>query len=67
MDFGISRGQFIPGVSLLKKILSKKVEVTVLEVEMADDCVSTSALRFKQSQKSGKLRDRKIFVISVNA
>ena len=34
-----------------KKILSKKVEVTVLEVEMADDCVSTSALRFRLSQK----------------
>ena len=45
----------------------KKVEVTVLEVEMADDCVSTSALRFRQSQKNWREYNRHIMTKCENA
>ena len=43
-----------------------QVEVTVLEVEMADDCVSTSALRFISSSNDNPQIPSKPFKLSIN-
>ena len=43
-----------------------QVEVTVLEVEMADDCVSTSALRCFSSSNDNPQIPSKSFKLSIN-
>ena len=43
-----------------------QVEVTVLEVEMADDCVSTSALRCFGSSNDKTHLPSKPFKLSIN-